>query len=366
MIPRVVATVDLAALQHNFKHIQQLLGHDVKVMPMVKANAYGHGLIDVTRALPEAHAFGVATINEARRLREAGISQQIFVMCGFRHPDELDEFSALHLTAVIHHPDQVTWLEASTVTHQFPIWMKVDTGMHRLGFDLNQFEAQLNRLMRCHHIQQPVGVMTHLASADSDPAFTEAQLDAFHQLVDKHQLAMSVRNSAGVLTVRQGHYQLARPGIILYGVSPLSNQDGPSLDLKPVMTLTSFIVSYRQVNAGESVGYGRTWRAPVSMPVGILTVGYGDGYPRHACSGTPVLIHGQRCPIVGRISMDMLAVDLRPVQGDVSIGDEALLWGPGLPVEEIAQCADTIPYEILCQLTDRVTRCIKGDRRSVC
>lgn len=356
MIPRVLASVDLSALQHNFEFVRHKIGSSAKVMPMVKANAYGHGLIDVTHALPDADAFGVATINEAIRLRKSGLTQDIFVMCGFRHPSEIQEFEDYQLTAVIHHPDQINWLESVSIKAPFSAWLKVDTGMHRLGVNPDEFVACYERLMRCRALKSPVGVMTHLASADCDPEFTHEQLQSLHQLVDAYAVPLSVRNSSGVMNLANVPYHLARPGIMLYGVSPIAGQAGESIGLQPVMTLTSYIVSYRTVRPGETIGYGRTWAAPEKMPVGIVTAGYGDGYPRHAKSGTPVLIKGRRCPVVGRISMDMLAVDLRPVNGQVSIGDEVILWGAGLSVEEVAESADTIAYEILCQLTDRVAR----------
>lgn len=356
MIPRVLASVDLSAIAHNFQYIRQKVGPSAKIMPMVKANAYGHGLIDVTHALPEADAFGVATINEAIRLRKSGITQAIFVMCGFRHPSEIQEFDDFQLTAVIHHPDQVTWLEQAAVQQPFSAWMKMDTGMHRLGMTPDEFAFCYKRLLRCPSIKTPVGVMTHMASADYDQDFTREQLTIFHQLVDDYGIPLSVCNSAGVLNLGNVPYHLSRPGIMLYGVTPIAAQTGQSIGLKPAMTLTSYIISYRTVMSGESIGYGRAWVAPENTPVGIVTAGYGDGYPRHAISGTPVIIHGRRCPIVGRISMDMLAVDLRPVSGKVQIGDEVILWGAGLAVEEVASFADTIPYEVLCQLTDRVTR----------
>lgn len=355
MMPRVVASIDLSAISFNAQQIAQQLPQHARMMAMVKANAYGHGLVEVASALTQAHAFGVATLDEALSLRHAGIDQAIFVMCGFRSAVEIGAFEQYNLTAIIHHLDQLDWLLSVPVRQPFPVWLKVDTGMHRLGVSPDSVATCIERLLRCACVQSPIGLMTHLATADLNDASTRAQLTLFNTLTARYQLPMSVINSAGVVYFPNAAYHLVRPGIMLYGVSPIASKIGADLGLKPAMRLTSYVVSYRDVGVGERVGYGGTWCATTRTRIAIVTAGYGDGYPRHAPTGTPVLVNGICCPIAGRISMDMLAIDVTQLD-HVRIGDEVVLWGPELPVERIAYHADTIPYELLCQLTDRVTR----------
>lgn len=355
MMPRIEACIDLNAISHNFAQIKSLVAADTEIMPMVKANAYGHGLIDVVNRLPEADAFGVATLPEAFRLRDAGVKQAIFVMCGFRSPDELPLFAELGLTAVVHHLDQVQWLTSASLSKPLSVWLKVDTGMHRLGVSADEFMSAYDSLQQSANIKQPLGLMTHFANADADAAFTQRQLTLFTQLTAGMNNPKSCANSAGILAFDDTHHQLVRPGIMLYGVSPFTHKTGADFGLKPAMRLTSGLVSYKTIKAGEYIGYGCQWRAEQDMQVGIVTAGYGDGYPRHAHNGTPVVINDCLAPIVGRVSMDLLAIDLSNVPHP-RIGDRVLLWGESLPAEQVALAADTIAYELFCQLTERVHR----------
>ena len=357
MIPRVEATIDLNAISHNFNVIKSLVPGHTQVMPMVKANAYGHGLIDVATQLKEADAFGVATLPEAFRLRDAGIKQTIFVMCGFRHPDELPLFVELGLTAVVHHCDQVRWLVESKLNAPLSIWLKIDTGMHRLGISPDEFSSAYKALQGSANVKQPFGLMTHLANADADETFTNAQLALFASLTVDVDNPKSVANSAGILAFKEAHHQLVRPGIMLYGVSPFIDKTGADFGLKPAMKLTSGLVSYKSIKSGDYIGYGCNWRADRDMCVGIVTAGYGDGYPRHAHNGTPVRINDALAPVVGRVSMDLLAIDLSAV-AHPRIGEEVILWGEELPAEHVAIAADTIAYELFCQLTERVSRSV--------
>lgn len=345
------ATIHLRALQHNLTLARQY-APDSRLMAIIKANGYGHGMVEVAQALSDADAFGVACINEAITLREAGIRQPVVLLEGFVQADELRLIDGFQLQPVIHHVGQVAMLEQSAGP-ALEVWLKVDTGMHRLGIQLPEVPAILTRLLNCPRVAR-VRLMTHLANADDrDDDFTLEQIRRFESLNELTVTARSIANSAGLLGWPQSASDWARPGIMLYGVSPFTNSVGEQHDLRPAMTLRSQLIAVNRFNAGEPIGYGGSWRCPETMPVGVVAIGYGDGYPRHAPSGTPVLLHGKRVPIVGRVSMDMLCLDLRACP-DAAIGDAVTLWGQGLPVEEIAGAAGTIAYELLCKVTSRV------------
>jgi len=345
------ATIHLRALQHNLTLARQH-APDSQLMAIIKANGYGHGMVEVAQALNDADAFGVACIDEAITLREAGIRQPVVLLEGFVQADDLRLIDGFQLQPVIHHASQVAMLEQSSGP-ALDVWLKVDTGMHRLGIQLPDVPAILTRLLGCPRVAR-VRLMTHLANADDrDDDFTLEQIRRFETLNDLGVAARSIANSAGLLGWPQAASDWARPGIMLYGVSPFNNSVGEQHDLRPVMTLRSQLIAINTHKTGEPVGYGGSWRCPEAMPVGVVAIGYGDGYPRHVPSGTPVLLGGKRVPIVGRVSMDMLCLDLRDCP-KAAIGDEVILWGDGLPVEEIAEAAGTIGYELLCKVTARV------------
>ncbi|MDZ7662470.1 alanine racemase [Thiohalophilus sp.] len=345
------ATLNLRALQHNLT-IARRHAPDSKLMAIIKANGYGHGMIEVAQALNDADAFGVACLDEAIALREAGIPQPIVLLEGFVRADELRLIDGFQLQPVIHHPAQIDMLEASSGP-ALTVWLKVDTGMHRLGVTPEQVPAILTRLLSCPRVGA-VRLMTHLANADDrDDDYTLEQIRRFESLDELSVAARSIANSAGLLGWAQSASDWARPGIMLYGVSPFNNSIGEQHDLRPVMTLRAQLIAINTHKAGEPIGYGGSWRCPEPMPVGVVAIGYGDGYPRHVPSGTPVLLNNKRVPIVGRVSMDMLCLDLRDCP-KAAIGDEVILWGEGLPVEAIAEAAGTIGYELLCKVTSRV------------
>lgn len=356
MIPRVEALINLEALSHNFSVIRTLIGPHADIMPMVKANAYGHGLVNIASHLGEAMYFGVACLNEASILRSLGIKKPIMVMSGFCDAHELAVFAELKLTAVIHHVDQIRMLEMSQdEVEPIPVWLKLGTGMNRLGLNPAFFKSAYERLSHCEQVQKPFGLMTHLASADTDVDFTCKQIALFDELTEGLDNPKSITNSAGIFSCTDAHHQLVRPGIMLYGISPFANKTGNELGLQPVMTLRSRLLAYQSVQRGTKVGYGCTFEADRDFLMGIVAIGYGDGYPRHIAPGTPVLVHGVECPIIGRVSMDMMAIDLTGVENPC-MGDPVVLWGPELPVERIAAAAGTIAYELCCQLTGRVSR----------
>lgn len=350
----VVARINLSALLHNFFNICQK-AHGRKVLAMVKSDGYGHGLLRIARTLEHhADAFGVASLEEAQHLRDERIDTPIVVMSGFRDGLELCEFDRLNLSAVIHRFDQVETLEHNTLKRPLSVWLKVDTGMHRLGFSINEVPSVYQRLLDCENAKKPIGFMTHLADADnSDRSFTHFQIEQFGRVTSTLDGPKSIVNSAGILAYPESLADWVRPGISLYGASPFADRIGLDEGLRPVMTLMAKIISIKSCRRGDKVGYNCTWTCPEDMPIGIVGIGYGDGYPRHAKNGTPVLLNNTLCSIVGRVSMDMLAIDLRHTS-KAALGDSVILWGEGLPVEEIARCADTISYELFCRVEERV------------
>lgn len=344
--------IDLSALRHNLQQVRRAAPNS-RVMAAIKANGYGHGLIRVARALEESDGFGVACLNEALQLRDAGIEAPITLLEGFFHTDELPLIEEHGLDLVLHHPQQIESLLNAAIRGPIKVWLKVDSGMHRLGVRPDEAAHWWQRLHQ-HRALEPLGQMTHLADADelSRPE-TPEQLTLFAQASERLGGEKSIANSAGILGWPQSHADVVRPGIMLYGVSPFVGGRAAGNDLQPVMTFSSALIAVNQLKKGEAIGYGGTWRCPEDMPVGVVAVGYGDGYPRHAANGTPVLVNGQRAGLVGRVSMDMITVDLRG-QPEAKVGDPVILWGEGLPAEEVAEASDTIAYELFCGVTPRV------------
>jgi alanine racemase len=349
----VRAQINLSALHHNYLKVRSFAPQS-KVLAMVKANAYGHGLVRIAKALAGVDGFGVAAFEEAVALREAGVNQPIFILSRFYHSDQVALCLKYQLGVVVHQPYQVAILEQAHLPAPVMVWLKLETGMHRLGLSPDQFIDAWQRLQRLNGIQKPIGLMTHLACADvPDHSLNNEQIRLFQKLTETFQAPKSVANSAAIISRPDVLYDWVRPGIMLYGASPLENQTAEQLGLKPVMTLTSHLIAVRAVKRGDSVGYGATQQCPEDMLLGVVAVGYGDGYPRHARPGTPVLINGQQCPIIGRVSMDMITVDLRNAP-QAKVGDPVILWGEGLPAEQIATNSGAISYELFCQVTRRV------------
>jgi alanine racemase len=321
------------------------------VVAVVKANGYGHGAARLLPALGEADMLGVACIEEALGLREAGAVQPVLLMEGVFEAGELPLCARLGFEIAVHEPGQIAMLERAALDRPLTAWLKVDTGMTRLGFRPEAAEAAWRRLCHCRNVAG-IRLMTHLANADMPgDTHTPCQLARFASLRLAGQ--RSLANSAGLLAWPESHGDWVRPGIMLYGVSPLLDRTGEDEGLRPVMTLTTRLIAVKEVRAHETVGYAATWAAPADGRIGIAAMGYGDGYPRHAPSGTPALVRDRTAPIVGRVSMDMLALDLAQLP-EALIGDEVTLWGRDLAVEGIAGLAGTIAYELLCGITGRV------------
>ncbi|HET8705285.1 MAG TPA: alanine racemase [Pseudomonadales bacterium] len=349
------ALIDLAALRHNLNRVRELAPKQ-KVLALVKADAYGHGLIPAARALAGADCLGVAHLDEAFELRDSGVNTPLLILEGAFDTRELMQISQQQIRMVIHSLEQIDMLETTRISKPLSVWLKIDTGMNRLGVELKDVALCIERLQSSGKVAD-ITLITHFACSD-EPAhpLNKLQLERFLDVSAPYSFPRSMANSGGILFHPGSHFDWVRPGIILYGASPAGDSDGKKIGLKPVMTVRSEIIAIRQVSAGEPVGYGCHWVAERDSVIGVVAIGYGDGYPRHAENGTPVLVNGKLVPLVGRVSMDMITVDLTDLQQSVKVGDPAVLWGDGLPVEEIAKYTDTICYELLCQMTRRVNR----------
>ncbi len=347
------ALVDLSALRHNLEAVRRYAPAS-RIWAVVKANAYGHGLEATAGALSGSDGFAVARVEEGIRLRAAGVGHPVLVLEGMVFADELEAASRFDLILALHHWGQLELLERSGQGQVPGCWIKIDTGMHRLGFPVGEVPAVLQRLARDPLRYRLAGLLTHLANADLplDPVSTR-QCEVFQQIAAGVDVPLSIGNSAGLIALPQARSQWVRPGIMLYGASPFAEGCGVDLGLRPVMTFQGRLIAIQRLRRGDAVGYGGTYICPEDMSVGVVGVGYGDGYPRHAPTGTPVLIGGQRVPVVGRVSMDMVHLDLR-ARPAARVGDTVTLWGPGLPVEQIAKQAGTIAYELLCRISQRV------------
>lgn len=348
------ALLDVQALKHNLAQVRRLAPR-ARVMAVVKANGYGHGLAWIARSLKDADGFGVACAEEGVQLREAGVAQPVCLFEGFFDAAELPALARERLAPAIHHEDQLRALERAGNRLSLSVWLKIDTGMHRLGFTPAAVPDALARLKSCKAVAE-LRVMSHFANAEvkADPG-TQNQLDCFTRLIDGTRMERSLANSAGVIQWPASHVEWVRPGIMLYGVSPLNDVSAQQLGLRPVMTLETTLIAVHQRRKDDLVGYAGEWRCPVDMPVGVAAIGYGDGYPRRTHTDTPVLLNGRRVPVVGRVSMDMITLDLR-TQPQAGVGDRVVLWGEGLPVEEIAAKVGTISYELLCNVAERIPR----------
>ncbi|MDI9817731.1 MULTISPECIES: alanine racemase [unclassified Legionella] len=347
--------IDSRALLHNLKQVRRC-APEAKVIAMVKANAYGCGISSVAPVLEgEVYAFGVACLEEAMAIRALGLRSHCILFQGVFSPDELQTAATHDMQCVIHQPHQLQWLLNTPLANKIKVWVKVNTGMHRLGFAPEEVYNIINALTHCPWVESEIGLMTHLACADElDNPANQNQLNLFKSLqLPEVRMIKSIANSAAVLTLPNTHADVVRPGIMLYGVSPFMNQTGQRLGLMPVMRFVSAISAIHHCPAQARIGYGGTWQTNRPSVLGVVAVGYGDGYPRHVAQNTPVWVNGVCAPVVGRVSMDMLTVDLTDCPG-VTIDDPVELWGQHIPVESIALSAGTIAYELLCQLSPRV------------
>jgi len=348
--------VDLSALNENLDIVRRH-APGCTVLAVVKANAYGHGIERVVKALDDVEGFAVATLEEAVRVRSESPEQRVVLLEGIISAQDLALVEKLNLDLVVHSYFQIEMLEKlRQVQSPLRIWLKVDTGMNRLGFQLEEAAAVFKRLQALTVVKSDEIVLTsHLANADdpSDPK-TAIQTEAFSKIAQALGCDhLSLANSAGVMGWPQSCVGWVRTGLALYGSSPLINKTAGPLGLRPSMSLYARLIAINHCHRGAAIGYGSAWSCPEDMPVGIVGIGYGDGYPRHAANGTPVMVGDQICPLIGRVSMDMISVDLR-LATEAKVGDEVELWGASLPIERVAKSAETIAYELLCGVTSRV------------
>lgn len=351
------AFIDISALRHNFQQVRKA-APGRKILAVVKADAYGHGAARVARALDRSDAFAVARIEEAEVLRTLGITKPVLLLGGVCGHQELVVAAKYDLDLVVHHESQIVTLERASLHKPLRVWLKVDTGMHRLGFAPAQVAGMWGRLENCKTVAKTIRLMTHLARADErDDPDTKDQIACFSAIDKASEVQTSLANSAGVLAWPESHGDWVRPGIMLYGISPFLDGSGESEGLRPVMTFTSRLIAVNRLQKGDPIGYGGTWTCPEDMPVGVVAVGYADGYPRHAPSGTPVLVNDARTQLIGRVSMDLLTVDLRS-QPTARPGDPVILWGRGLPAEEVAARVGSIAYELVSRIAPRVAMAV--------
>jgi alanine racemase len=346
----LVAQVNLSALRANLAKARERAAN-AQVLAVVKANAYGHGLHRVLPALADADGLALLELDAAVSLRERHYARRILLLEGFFAAEELLEIAARRLAVVVHHVEQVEMLEAATLPRPVEIFVKVNTGMNRLGFRPGEVHAIVERLSHTASVAV-LRLLTHLARADEDEGL-HAQLDAFEEACQGLPYPRSVANSAGVIRYREVGGDYVRPGIMLYGSSPFPYDTAEMLGLTPVMTLKSALIAIQDLKPNESVGYGGTYTAARAHRIGVVACGYADGYPRHAPNGTPVLVCGKKVRTAGRVSMDLMTVDLSDAP-EARVGSPVVLWGEGLPVDDVAAAATTVGYQLLCAVSPRV------------
>jgi len=354
-MPRPIrATVSAGALAHNLLVARAYAGR-AKLWAVLKANAYGHGIERAARALAASDGFAVLDFQEAARLRLAGVARPILMLEGFFKPVDLPLLAKYALTPVIHNAEQVALLKAADLGGEIDVYVKANSGMNRLGFTVDGLRAAYNTV-RMHPQVRSVTLMTHFADADGVSG-VRAQLDWLEEMARPieglAQAPRSLANSAALVRFPEARGDWVRPGIMLYGCSPFPDQSAAQLDLQPAMTLGSEIIATQNLQPGERIGYGFSYEAVGEMAIGVVACGYADGYPRHAPTGTPVLVNGKRSRTVGRVSMDMICVDISGIP-EACIGTPVTLWGEGLPADEVAAAAGTVSYELLCALSPRV------------
>jgi alanine racemase len=346
----ILAQINLAALRANLGIAAQRAA-GAQVLAVVKANAYGHGLLRVLPALTDADGLALLELDSAVALREQHYARRILLLEGFFASDELAEIAARRLAVVVHHIDHVHMLERATLSRPLEVFIKVNSGMNRLGFKPGDVQAVAERLSKAASVAA-LRLMTHLARADDDDGVHD-QLRVFDSACKGLPYPRSVANSAGVMRYAEVGGEYVRPGIMLYGSSPFPYETAEALGLVPVMTLRSELIAIQDLKANASVGYGSGYTAARAHRIGVVACGYADGYPRHAPNGTPVLVCGKKVRTAGRVSMDMMTVDLTDVP-EATIGSPVTLWGEGLSVDDVAAAASTVGYELLCAVPARV------------
>jgi len=346
----IQATIHLDALRHNLA-VAKHRAPNSKVMAVVKANAYGHGLLRAAKGLSQADGFAVLGLNEAISLREAGYLQTILLLEGIFDRTELVDAAKYDISIVVHCEQQIEMLEQASLATPIHVFLKMNTGMNRLGFIPEAYASSLTRLEKIKSVAD-ITMMTHFATADEDAGIV-APLARFKEVTKGFDYPTSLANSAALLRYPASHSDWVRPGILMYGASPVSGQSAHALGLQPAMTFTSELIAVQVLQDGESVGYGQKFTAHKTTRVGVVACGYADGYPRHTPSGTVIAVDGQLTRTLGRVSMDMLFADITDIP-DAAIGSQVELWGAQVPVDVIAEASGTVGYELLCAVAPRV------------
>ncbi|MGQ0384203.1 MAG: alanine racemase [Gammaproteobacteria bacterium] len=347
------AVIETAAFAHNLRRVRELAPGS-RVLAVIKANAYGHGIVTAARALADADGFAVARLDEAAVLRDAGLAGRIVLLSGVQDAAGMDAAARLQLELFAHHAGQVELLERWRGPHPFRVWLKIDSGMGRLGFRPEEAPRAVARLAACGGIAQPPLLATHLAEAEiAGNAHTQAQLERFAAATRGLPGERSIANSAGLVAWPEARADWVRPGLMLYGLSPFPDRTGADLGLRPAMRFETCVIAVKDLARGDRVGYGGTWTAGGAARIAIAAAGYGDGYPRSVPNGTPVWVAGRPATVVGRVSMDMIAIDVTG-RDDVTIGAPVQLWGTELPAERVAAAAGTLAYELTCRVSRRV------------
>lgn len=352
-----VASINPAALRHNLSRVRQFAPQS-KVMSVIKADAYGHGVVTAAKALEESDAFAVARLSEGIDLRQNGFDQPVVLLEGVNSETDFISAAEWGLSPVIHLHSQVQLLQTMQLPRPLSFnWLMIDSGMHRLGITPEQAPAALALLQDCENIEGEIGLMSHFANSDLvGDKRNQVQLEPMLALQQQTGLPVCLANSAAVMSFPQSHLDWVRPGLMLYGITPFDDRNGFEFDLKPAMQLKTRLIAVYDIEAGGEVGYGGDWTAEQPTRIGVASIGYGDGYSRHLSNNAEVLLHGKKAPVVGRVSMDTICLNLNAFEQAV-VGDEVILWGvPELPVEQLATLAGTIPYELVTVICQRVAR----------
>ncbi len=357
MLSFPVASIDITALKHNFALVKKW-APQASIMSVIKANAYGHGLVPVARALSNSDAFAIARVTEGLALRQAGIKQPIVVLGGVFSASDFRICADYTLSIAFCHFSHINLMVTTKLSKPLEFcWLMIETGMHRLGLSVSDVDNALHVLTQSANVAGGIGLMTHFANADCvSDSRNQSQLDSILNLTSRYGTKVSAANSAAILSMKDSHGDWVRPGLMLYGISPFRDQSAAQLGLKPVMTLMSTIISMQTLAAGDEVGYGGEWVAPKTTRVATVNIGYGDGYIRQLSNKGLVFVNNRVVPVLGRVSMDLICIDVSLVE-DISIGDTVYLWGNDpLTISQQAKLAHTIPYELICQVSERVAR----------
>ena len=358
------AIIHLDHIRHNYKLVNRYAPQS-KNMAIIKANAYGHGLREVANALsPLVPAFGVAIFEEAVALRESGIQQPILILQGVNSSQDYQLAAKLGLWVTLHTTEQLDTLLMTPLDNRLTVWLKLDTGMHRLGLGRAEFQAAVERIADCPWVDDDFVVSSHYSCASrADNLVTQRQFKQFKHMLNSLELEKtpltSIANSPAIVGFPESNLDWNRPGIMLYGVAMFDGEHSVDKQTKPAMTFESEVIAVRQLQAGEAVGYGEEWRASANTTIATVAVGYADGYPRQAKSGTPVFINGKVAKLVGCVSMDLITIDVSEHQ-QVEVGDRVELWGENIPVSVVAEQANTIGYDLVSGVSPRVTRVYQG------